>query len=72
MKRLLLAATFAALSTSAFAADAGKYQAVLGDCAGCHGKDLSGGIALATPFGNLVTPNITPDKDTGIGRVSRC
>jgi hypothetical protein len=44
---------------------------MLGDCAGCHGKDLAGGVALATPFGNLVTPNITPDKDTGIGNYSR-
>jgi len=69
MKKLFLATAFAALATSAYAAD-GKYQAVLGDCAGCHGKDLSGGVALATPFGNLVTPNITPDKGTGIGNYS--
>ncbi len=45
----------------------GEYQAVLGDCRGCHGKDLGGGVALMTPFGKLVTPNITPDKETGIG-----
>src|SRR6185295_15106587 len=45
----------------------GKYQAVLGDCEGCHGKDLSGGIVLETPFGKMVAPNITPDKETGIG-----
>src|SRR6201996_4825356 len=69
MKALLLTAAFVAVSTAAFAAD-GKYQAVVGDCAGCHGKDLSGGVTLATPFGNLVTPNITPDKDTGIGNYS--
>jgi mono/diheme cytochrome c family protein len=67
MKQILLGAVFAALSTSAFADEAGKYQATLGDCAGCHGKDLSGGVTLMTPFGKLVTPNITPDKDTGIG-----
>jgi mono/diheme cytochrome c family protein len=67
MSRFLLGAVFVALSTSAFAVDAGKYQAVLGDCAGCHGKDLAGGVALMTPFGKLVSPNITPDKDTGIG-----
>jgi mono/diheme cytochrome c family protein len=47
--------------------DAGKYQAVLGDCAGCHGRDLSGGVTLETPFGTLVTPNITLDRATGIG-----
>jgi mono/diheme cytochrome c family protein len=67
MKQVIFVAAFAALSTSAFADDAGKYQAILGDCAGCHGKDLSGGVTLMTPFGKLVTPNITPDKDTGIG-----
>jgi mono/diheme cytochrome c family protein len=66
----LLVAACAALTTSAFADDAGKYQAVLGDCAGCHGKNLSGGVALMTPFGKLVTPNITPDKETGIGNYS--
>jgi mono/diheme cytochrome c family protein len=70
MRKFLLTAAFAALSTSAYAADVGKYQAVLGDCAGCHGKDMSGGVTLATPFGNLVSPNITPDKDTGIGNYS--
>ncbi|HWX90304.1 MAG TPA: cytochrome c [Rhizomicrobium sp.] len=70
MRNILLAAAFAALSTSAFAADAGHYQSVLGDCEGCHGKNLAGGIALMTPFGKLVTPNITPDKDTGIGNYS--
>jgi mono/diheme cytochrome c family protein len=49
----------------------GRYQAVLGDCAGCHtapgGKPFAGGVALQTPFGTLVAPNITPDRETGIG-----
>jgi mono/diheme cytochrome c family protein len=49
----------------------GRYQAVLGDCAGCHtvpgGKPFAGGVALQTPFGKLVGPNITPDVETGIG-----
>jgi mono/diheme cytochrome c family protein len=72
MRRYFLAAAFAVLSTSAFAAntDAGRYQSVLGDCEGCHGKNLAGGVSLMTPFGKLVTPNITPDKDTGIGNYS--
>lgn len=52
----------------------GRYQAVLGDCAGCHtqpgGKPLAGGLALETPFGTLVAPNITPDSQTGIGNWS--
>jgi mono/diheme cytochrome c family protein len=50
----------------------GRYQAILGDCAGCHtapgGKPFAGGVALQTPFGTLVAPNITPDRETGIGR----
>jgi mono/diheme cytochrome c family protein len=71
-KKFLLAAAFMLVSSAGYAADmeAGKYQAVLGDCRGCHGKDLAGGVALMTPFGKLVTPNITPDKDTGIGNYS--
>ena len=66
---LLLIAALTLVSAPAVAAnvDAGKYQVVLGDCRGCHGKDLSGGVTLMTPFGKLVTPNITPDKQTGIG-----
>jgi mono/diheme cytochrome c family protein len=49
----------------------GRYLAILGDCAGCHtrpgGAPFAGGLTLATPFGKLVAPNITPDQDTGIG-----
>jgi mono/diheme cytochrome c family protein len=49
----------------------GRYLAVLGDCAACHtapgGQPFAGGLALQTPFGKLVAPNITPDRDTGIG-----
>lgn len=69
MKRIFLAIAFAAVSTAASAADvgAGRYQSVLGDCEGCHGKNLAGGVELMTPFGKLVAPNITQDKDTGIG-----
>lgn len=67
--RLILAAALAVFATSASAApmSAGAYQSVLGDCEGCHGKNLAGGVALMTPFGKLVTPNITSDKSTGIG-----
>jgi len=70
---LLLVTTAA---TSARAADnapvsPGRYQAVLGDCEGCHtapgGKPFAGGTVLQTPFGKIVSPNITPDHDTGIG-----
>jgi mono/diheme cytochrome c family protein len=49
----------------------GKYLATAGDCAACHtgagGAPFAGGLALDTPFGALSSPNITPDKATGIG-----
>ena len=49
----------------------GRYLATAGDCVGCHtrpdGEPFSGGLALKTQFGTLYTPNITPDKETGIG-----
>ena len=42
-----------------------------GDCIACHtspgGKPFAGGLAMQTPFGTITTPNITPDKATGIG-----
>jgi len=49
----------------------GEYLALIGDCLACHtvrgGKQYAGGLPMATPFGTLYTPNITPDKETGIG-----
>src|SRR5579864_952121 len=49
----------------------GKYLAIAADCAACHtapdGKPFAGGLALKTPFGTIVTPNITPDPNAGIG-----
>ncbi|MEO6364401.1 MAG: cytochrome c [Caldimonas sp.] len=49
----------------------GEYLARAGDCVACHtepgGRVFAGGRAMATPFGNLYVPNITPDEETGIG-----
>lgn len=49
----------------------GAYLAKAGDCMACHtergGAPYAGGRVLATPFGRLVAPNITPERDTGIG-----
>jgi mono/diheme cytochrome c family protein len=49
----------------------GEYLARAGDCISCHtgsdGKALAGGGRLNTPFGYMLTPNITPDAATGIG-----
>ena len=49
----------------------GEYLARAGDCVACHtvpaAKAFAGGRAMATPFGDLFVPNITPDDETGIG-----
>jgi mono/diheme cytochrome c family protein len=50
----------------------GRYLTQAADCGSCHtvpGSDhpFSGGRPIETPFGTLVSPNITPDRDTGIG-----
>jgi mono/diheme cytochrome c family protein len=49
----------------------GRYLATAADCAACHtkpgGKPFAGGVALHTPFGTLIGPNITPDPTAGIG-----
>lgn len=49
----------------------GRYLATLADCTACHtepgGAPYAGGRLLATPFGNLAAPNITPDIESGIG-----
>ena len=51
----------------------GEYLAKMGDCIACH-TDVKGGTAayagglpIETPFGTFYSPNITPDKETGIG-----
>lgn len=50
----------------------GAYLARAGDCMACHtvrgGARYAGGRTLQTPFGAIVSPNITADADTGIGR----
>jgi mono/diheme cytochrome c family protein len=50
----------------------GRYLAILGDCAGCHteghGPAFAGGLPFNTPFGTIYSTNITPDRDTGIGK----
>ena len=52
----------------------GEYLARAGDCVSCHtakgGAPFAGGLRLDTPFGYMLSPNITPDPETGIGRWS--
>lgn len=50
----------------------GRYLTVAADCEACHtvpgrGQRFAGGRPIETPFGVVVAPNITPDRDTGIG-----
>ena len=71
-----IAAGAATCGPSAFGQDndviaRGKYLTDMGDCAGCHNAPghpaLAGGQYMGMPFGSISTPNITPDKETGIG-----
>ena len=77
-----LAAAALALSIGTCAAQAsgqeftqiekGRYLATAADCVACHtipngGKPFAGGRPIETPFGNINSPNITPDAETGIG-----
>lgn len=52
----------------------GAYLAKAGDCMACHtqrgGQPYAGGRAMTTPYGQLFTPNLTPDAETGLGRWS--
>jgi mono/diheme cytochrome c family protein len=49
----------------------GKVLTNAGDCATCHtadpAKPFGGGKRIDTPFGGIYSPNLTPDRDTGIG-----
>jgi mono/diheme cytochrome c family protein len=49
----------------------GKALVEAGDCASCHTADptkpFAGGKRIDTPFGGIYSPNLTPDRDTGIG-----
>ncbi len=50
----------------------GRYLAAVGDCVACHtdkgGERFAGGRPLQTPFGVVLSANLTPDQATGIGR----
>ena len=52
-------------------ADTGEYLTRAADCVACHtaqgGTPFAGGRPFALPVGTIYSPNITPDKATGIG-----
>ena len=65
-----------AFSRGAGAADAvarGAYLAGAAGCDQCHsdsehgGKPYAGAPPFPTPYGQIATPNLTPDRSTGIG-----
>jgi mono/diheme cytochrome c family protein len=49
----------------------GKALVIAAGCASCHTADPSrpfaGGKRIDTPYGGIYSPNLTPDRDTGIG-----
>ena len=49
----------------------GKALAEAADCASCHTADparpFAGGKRIDTPFGGIYSPNLTPDRETGLG-----
>jgi nicotinate dehydrogenase subunit B len=65
-----VAASSAGIYTAA-TIERGRQLAAAGDCVVCHtapgGAPNAGGLAMDTPFGQIVTTNITPDAETGIG-----
>src|SRR5205823_5393213 len=49
----------------------GKALVDAGDCASCHtadpAKPFAGGKRIDSPFGDIYSPNLTPDRETGLG-----
>jgi len=49
----------------------GKALTIAADCASCHtadpSKPFAGGKRIDTPFGAIYSPNLTPDRETGLG-----
>jgi len=59
----------------------GRYLTTIAGCADCHtpndkgtpkpGLELAGGQEYKMPFGRIVSSNITPDPETGIGALTK-
>ena len=50
----------------------GRYLATASDCVACHtnhdgGKPMAGGLPMSSPVGTIISSNITPSKEFGIG-----
>ncbi|GGZ97094.1 hypothetical protein DC083_04760 [Ignatzschineria ureiclastica] len=52
----------------------GEYLSIAGDCAACHTTSAdapyAGGLVFAMPMGDIISTNITPSKEYGIGNWS--
>ncbi len=61
----------AAAPTGAALIARGEYLTRAADCEACHtnpgGEPFAGGRAFDLPFGTLYAPNLTPDREHGIG-----
>ena len=82
----ILVGSFTAVASAETPVERGSYLVnSIGACGNCHGRDaagnlytdntLAGGVSFDTVDpdlpGHVVAPNITPDKDTGIGKWSQ-
>jgi mono/diheme cytochrome c family protein len=74
---LMMGATSALAASTSAESDLisrGHYLAVAADCAACHtvsaDKPMAGGLAIASPFGQIYSSNISPSKQYGIGNYS--
>ncbi len=69
MPVFLLIAGLQAVSADDALIERGRYIFTAAGCASCHTQDqaLAGGRPLDTPFGTFYPPNITPDREQGIG-----
>lgn len=73
--------TFSKIPPKSQKVEYGKYVTTISGCADCHTplekgqpvmeKAFAGGREFEMPFGTLTSPNITPDKNTGIGNWSK-
>ena len=70
---VLLACSSAAYSQGfdAVTVARGQYLATASDCIACHtahkGVPMAGGLVMASPVGDIVSTNITPSREHGIG-----
>ncbi len=70
---LIVQSAFASSTFATGTPERGRLVANAAGCVSCHtdyekqGAAYAGGRVMKTPFGTIYAPNITPDKETGIG-----